>query len=152
MFHFFVKNVFNVYLFLRQRERDREWTGEGPRERGRHRIWNRFQALSCQHRTWCRAWTHELWDHDLSQRQTLIRLRHRGDPMFSFLMAMEKVSKQVTCVTETDVYNSADLSLWTSGLISVPILFWPWQHLNNLPRLGNLLWESWWRQVPDSLW
>ena len=35
---------FNVYLFLRQRETEHEW-GRG-RERGRHRIGSRLQALS----------------------------------------------------------------------------------------------------------
>ena len=34
------------------------WAGKG-RERGRHRIWSRLQALSCQHRAWCGAWTHK---------------------------------------------------------------------------------------------
>ena len=29
------------------------------------------KALHCQHRAWCGAWTHELWDHDLSWRWTL---------------------------------------------------------------------------------
>ena len=38
----------NVYLFLKERETGCEW-GRG-RERGRHRIRSRFQALSCQHR------------------------------------------------------------------------------------------------------
>ena len=62
--------------------RDRVWMGEGQRERerkrGRHRIQSRLQALSCQHRAWCRAQTHELWDHDLSWSWTLNRLSHPG--------------------------------------------------------------------------
>ena len=44
----FKKKFFNVHLFLRERERECQW-GIG-RERGRHRIGSRLQALSCQHR------------------------------------------------------------------------------------------------------
>ena len=38
---------FNVYLFLRKK--DRVQVGEEQRERHTHRIQNRLQALSCQH-------------------------------------------------------------------------------------------------------
>ena len=38
--------IFNVSLFLREAETEHEW-GKG-RERGRHRIQSRLQALSCQ--------------------------------------------------------------------------------------------------------
>ena len=44
--HFFFI-FFNLYLFLRQRETEHE--RGGGRERGRHRIGSRLQALSCQH-------------------------------------------------------------------------------------------------------
>ena len=51
---------FNVYLFLRETETERDiehkW-GRG-RERGRHRIGSRLQALSCQHRARRGARTH----------------------------------------------------------------------------------------------
>ena len=66
------------YLFLRKR--DRAWVGRG-RERGRHRIRSRLQALSCQHRAQCGARTHELWDHDLSWSWTLNQLSHPGAPI-----------------------------------------------------------------------
>ena len=59
----------NVYLFLRVTGREQ---GRG-RERGRHRIWSRPQALICQHRVQCRAQTHKPWDRDLSQSWTLKR-------------------------------------------------------------------------------
>ena len=71
-------------LFIRDRKRERErkryheW-GRG-REGGRQRIWSRLQALSCQCRAWCRAWTHELWDHDMSWSWTLNQLSHPGAP------------------------------------------------------------------------
>ena len=47
----------NVYLFLRDRER--QSTSRGEAERGRHRIRSRLQAPSCQHRAQCGARTHE---------------------------------------------------------------------------------------------
>ena len=45
-------------------------SGEGA-ERGGYRIWSKLQALSCQHRDWCGAQTHEPWDRDLSRGQML---------------------------------------------------------------------------------
>ena len=74
-----VDQFFNVYFW--EKERECEW-GRG-RERGRHRIWSRLQALSCQHRAWCRARTHKLRDHDLSWSRMLKRLSHPGAPRWS---------------------------------------------------------------------
>ena len=70
-----------LYLFLKQTEC--KW-GRG-RERGRHRIWSRFQALSYQHRARYRARTHEPWDHDLSRSQMLNQLSHPNAPDTWFL-------------------------------------------------------------------
>ena len=64
-------------------ERDRVCSGEGQRERGRHRIQSRFQALSCQHRAQCGARTHGPWDHDLSWSQKVNRLSHPGAPILA---------------------------------------------------------------------
>ena len=64
--HLFKKSFFNVYLFLRERQR------------GRHRIWSRFQSLNCQHKAWHGARTHVLRDHDLNQSQMLNQLSHPG--------------------------------------------------------------------------
>ena len=70
----FYWEFFFVYLFLRECEQ-----GWG-RERRRHRLPSRLQALSCQHRARQRAGTHRLPDHDLSGSQTLDRLSHPGAP------------------------------------------------------------------------
>ena len=43
----------------------------GGSEREGHRIWNRLQALSCQHRARRGARTHWPWDHDLSRSRPL---------------------------------------------------------------------------------
>ena len=74
------KDFFLMFIFVG--ERQHEW-GKN-RERGRHRIWSRLQALSCQHRVWCGARTPEPWDHDLSWSRTLNRLSHPGAPCISF--------------------------------------------------------------------
>ena len=71
--HFF--KFLNI-LFILERERE----SRGGAERGRHRIWNRLQAPSCQHRAQCGARTHRLWDHDLSRSWALNRLSHPGAP------------------------------------------------------------------------
>ena len=52
------------------------------REGGRE---NPKQALHSQHRAWCRAWTHEPWDHNLSQGQMLTWMSHPGALVVRFL-------------------------------------------------------------------
>ena len=68
-----------IYLFI---ERERAWVEEGQRERRRHRIQSRLQALSCQHRAWCGARTHKSWDCDLNRSRILNWLSHPGAPSF----------------------------------------------------------------------
>ena len=65
-------------LFIFETETEHEW-GRG-RERGRHRIGSRLQALSHQLRAQHGAWTHGPWDRDLSWSRTLNRLSHPGAP------------------------------------------------------------------------
>ena len=71
-------NTRNILLFFFFLMFIHFWERERDRERERHRIQSRLQALSREHRPWHGAWTHELWDHDLSQSQTLNRLSHSG--------------------------------------------------------------------------
>ena len=70
-------------MFIYFWERDSMNRGEAERERRRHRIWSRLQALSCQHRAQHGARTCELQHHDLSQSQTLHWLSHPGAPISS---------------------------------------------------------------------
>ena len=78
-FYFYKKYWKKIFLHLFIFDREHKWGRS--RERGRHRIWSRAQALSCQHRAWCGAWTCEPRDRDLSQSQMLNRLSHPGAPM-----------------------------------------------------------------------
>ena len=71
-----VSFFFLMFIYFWETESEQ---GRG-RERGRHRIRSRLQAPSCQLRAWHRAWTHEVWDHDLSQSRTLNQLSHQGTP------------------------------------------------------------------------
>ena len=64
----------NVYLFLREKDRER---GKG-RERGRHRIRSGLQAPSCRPRARRGARTHGPRDRDQSRSRTLNRLSHPG--------------------------------------------------------------------------
>ena len=83
---------FNIYLFLRQRETEHE---QGRvRKRGRHRIGNRLQALSGQHRARRGARTHGPRDHDLIWSQTLNRPSHPGAPGLSSLYPWDSESVQ----------------------------------------------------------
>ena len=54
---FYLKKIKYLFNFLRDRETECK-LGRG-RERGRHRIRSRLQALSCQHRAQCGAQTRE---------------------------------------------------------------------------------------------
>ena len=64
-------------MFIYFWERNRMQVGERGRERGRHRIRSRLQALSCQHRAQCGARTHKPQDHDLSRSGRLTNLAPR---------------------------------------------------------------------------
>ena len=56
-----------LFLFICWfRGREREYAGEGQRERGRE---NLKQDPHCQCAVWCEAWSHEPWDPDLSRNQ-----------------------------------------------------------------------------------
>ena len=55
---------FIYFIFFFWRERDTQHVSREGAERE-----NPKQALHCQLRAWCRAQTHELWDHDLSLNQ-----------------------------------------------------------------------------------
>ena len=70
-------------MFIFEGETECKW--RRGRERGRHRICSRLQALSCQHRAWHGARTHEPQDHALSWSRTLNRLSHPGAPGIWYL-------------------------------------------------------------------
>ena len=63
-----------MFIYFWERERGR------GRDRGGHRIWNRLQAPSCQHRARYGARTHGPWDHDLRRSWTLNRQSHPSTP------------------------------------------------------------------------
>ena len=88
--HCKVSHFFNVYFWRRERVR----AGEGQRERGKHRIQSRIQALSCQHRARHGAWTHEPWDHDLSPSRTLNLLSHPSVPNSFYLTKIFLLTKK----------------------------------------------------------
>ena len=69
-------------MLIFERERETECQQGRGRERGRHGIRSRLQALSCQHRAQCGAQAHKPWDHDLSQSWTLNRLSHPRTPKY----------------------------------------------------------------------
>ena len=75
LFRLLWKRIFLNYLFIIW-EIECEW-GRG-KDRGRHRIRSRLQALGGQHRAQCSARTHGSWDRDLSRSLMLNRLSHPG--------------------------------------------------------------------------
>ena len=69
----FFKKIMFIYFW----ERESTQVEQGQRERGTE---DPKQALCWQQQAWCRAWTRELHDHDLSWSSTLNRLSHPGAP------------------------------------------------------------------------
>ena len=67
----FFKNIFKCLFIFWEHERETECEQGRGRERWRHKIQSRLQALSCQHRAPHGARTHEPWHHDPSRSQTL---------------------------------------------------------------------------------
>ena len=72
-------------MFIYVWEWDRQSMSRGGTERGRHIIWGRLQAPSCQHRAQRRAQTRQPEDRDLSWSQTLNQLSHPGAPQVQAL-------------------------------------------------------------------
>ena len=107
-----------MFVYFWERE-DRVQAGEGPK--GRHRIWSRFQALSCQHRPWCGARTHEQQDHDLSQNWMLNQLSHPGTPKCLFLIIR---TKDINTCEETEMINKQTKVSYSSCILSHS---WPWR-------------------------
>ena len=79
--HHNLKKKINFFFWERERE-----NGGSVRERGRHRILSRLQALSCQHGAQRGAWTHRPQDHDLRQSWTLNQLSHPGSLKKNFFL------------------------------------------------------------------
>ena len=50
---FFYLLIFWRFILIFERQRETECEQRRGREKGRHRIRSRLQALSCQHRAWC---------------------------------------------------------------------------------------------------
>ena len=96
----------------------------GGADRGRHRIWSGFQALSCQPRAGHGAQTHEPWDCDLSRSQTLNQLSHSGTPVIRFLITMTNPIWELAAFTESlHILHAFHMSLGTLAESALQ-LFW----------------------------
>ena len=69
-------------------------------------------SLSCQHRTWAGAWTHEPQDHDLSRSWMLNRLSHPGAPT---------VISSISTATSPPLSDiPSNCATWTGGPTGTP--------------------------------
>ena len=108
------KNIFFLMpIYFWERETELKW--RRGRESGRYRIWSRLQALSCQHRAWCGAWTQEPSDHDLSWSQALNQQSHTG--------ATSTLCFQFSLTNYSDLSQLLSLSLNTEDMMSADI-YW----------------------------
>ena len=102
-----------MFIYFWEREREREW-GKG-RARGRHRIWSRLQALSCQHRARHGAQTHTLWDGDLSRSQMLNYLTNwatQAPPCSSSFLTWRVTQRKQSTVSTSNVGNGKSICKW----------------------------------------
>ena len=90
----FLKNL--CLFWERERESGHVQAGEEQKEKERE---NPKQAPHCQCRAQCRAWSHKLWDHDLSQNQ-------------------------VRCLTDWDAQGSLENCLYSALLWLQVRIFW----------------------------
>ena len=122
------------------------WIDKSAGRIERHRIQSRLQALSCQHRAWCGAQTHELWDHDLRQSRTLNWLGHPGTPEFLVLIQVCGNLWQQPWVTNTAEYQSLQIS--SLGSLFAKEVFVSTQHMSTwLSHKQNRQWCSCLRPV-----
>ena len=100
--------IFLILIYFWERAADRQTdsvSGGRGRERGRHRIWSRLQALSCQHRSQRGAWIHRLRDHDLSRSWMLNWLSHPGSPR-KFLVTILSNKYSTPLSLSSGTYNA----------------------------------------------
>ena len=128
--------IFNVYLVLRERKTQHE-QGRG-RERRRHRIWSRLQALSCQHRAPWGTWTHEPVR---SWPEPKPRVRHLSD------WATPGMGSYYDSSSEDRNYSHAGRSSWSpQSSLASPRLEWPLEirgHSEPTKALGTLSLSGW---------
>ena len=129
---------------MRERQIDKltnhEW--RRGRERGRHRIWSRIQALSGQRRAQHGAQTHEPWGHDPSQSPTLNRLSHSSPPsLYTFNSLRLKWNQHPPLCLPTPVF-SAFSTLPNHTCISAYLCWRPviqqWIVLSSLLHLSTI--------------
>ena len=114
---------FSLIVYFWERGERESKQGRG-RERGRHRVWSRLQALSCQHRAQEGARTHRLWDLDLSWRQMLNPLSHPGAPSLILLIEVVKYFRRLLSVKVTTLLTLRNIIKYTltSSIIKLSIL------------------------------
>ena len=144
MFFFFL----NVYFW----DRERQSMNGGRSERGRHRIRNRLQALSCQHRAWRGARTHGPQDHDLSRSRPLNRLSHPGTPVVVVLKYIYKLPHILPCPFPWLYTGCCDSPVMHTRHLAEMILetskAMPQNNLLPPPLLSFFITRSSWSQLP----
>ena len=131
MFFFFFFSTF-IYFWERGRQRETEHDCGRSRERGRHRIQNRLQALSHQPRAWCGARTHGLRDRDLAEvgRLTDCATQAPRDVLFEWsskaLVRVTIFRCHIPCLTLMSHRNSFQFGkhLFRTNYILRTVLVW----------------------------
>ena len=119
-FYFFSR----LFTFETEHERGR------VRERGRHRIWNRLQALSRQPTAWRGARTHGLRDHDLSQVGRLTDWATQAPQNTVFLDNLGERQPAFSELDKTHQANPLKFNEWLPSLLGLSLCekAVPYQH------------------------
>ena len=141
--------IFFYCLFLREKRvhtsrRGAEREGDTESQAG-----SRLQAPSCQHRAQCGAWTHEPWDHDLSQSWMLNWLSYVGAPrLFKFIFILREIASGVGEAGQREWESQAGSALSTQNPVQCPNprTMRSWPELKS--RVGRL--TNWAIQVPRN--
>ena len=134
----------------RERETEQEW-GRG-RERGRHSIRSRLQALSCQHRTWCRGSNSQIarsWPEPKSEAQPTEPLRCPYVSLSKtqnvvcdiFIFILYKFSCTHTFLSIFSFFTTLCLKIsllsCTQLVYTTGIVFGPWSIILHLVQVSN---------------
>ena len=134
---------FLTFVYFLEAERETEHEQGRVRETGRHRIWNRLQALSGQHRAQCEARTHGPRDHDLAEVGRLTDCATQAPLQHPFLIkTLEKVGIEGTYLNIIKVIYekpTANIILNWEKLRAFPLFSGTRQGCPLSPLLFNIL-------------
>ena len=144
-YQFFKKNL--TFIFFEAETECEQGRGR-KRERGTHRIPNRLQALSCQHRAWHRAQAHEPWDRDWAKVGRLTNWATRRHTYTSQFLKIHKRNLIYKCqINQTKICILPKMTIWANSYILacqywVTVLTWGYWLGSDVSRVRRKFQQS----------